>query len=111
MTSVTAGQQQIQQNEVGGRVNRRPRLFDGSGHDKLSLILVERLVDDHPDERIVVDNHDPLHGVAGVHNVLQDRKKVSTKVLTVEHTGDDVAISTNDAGTVSIGEPAWVGVD
>jgi len=38
-------------------------------------------------------------------------KKFKVSVPTVEYTGDDVAISTNDAGSVPTDEPSWVGVD
>jgi hypothetical protein len=38
-------------------------------------------------------------------------KKFSVKVPTVEHTGSDVELSTDEAGSVSVGEPTWVGVN
>lgn len=38
-------------------------------------------------------------------------KKFSVKVPTVEYTGSDVGISTDEAGSVSTLEPAWVGVN
>lgn len=38
-------------------------------------------------------------------------KEFRVTVPTVEYTGDDVAISTSDAGSVPTDEPSWVGVD
>jgi len=38
-------------------------------------------------------------------------KDFKVTVPTVEYTGDDVAISTDDAGSVPTDEPSWVGVD